>query len=126
MKKLLIGVFFTLAITCLTGCSYFDEVNNTIDNALKPNVTCSVDKQYLDDYGFSYYIEGTCTNNGTTDYNYLQVEFICYDGDGNNLGTALDNTNNLLAGQTWKFKAMDLVSDSESIDHCDYHEVTGW
>lgn len=30
---------------------------------------------------------------------YCQIEFICYDKDGNNLGTAIDNTNNL-----WEIK----------------------
>ena len=38
----------------------------------------------------------------------------------------MDNTNNLLAGQTWKFKAISFSSDDNKIDHCDYHEVTGW
>lgn len=32
---------------------------------------------------------------------YCQIEFICYDKDNNNLGTAIDNTNNLLGYQTW-------------------------
>ncbi len=29
-----------------------------------------------------------------------------YDEDGNQIGTALDNLNNLADGGTWKFKAM--------------------
>ena len=56
---------------------------------------------------------------------YCQIEFICYDKDGNNLGTAIDNTNNLLGYQTWQFKAMGLFTDSKT-DHCDFHEITGW
>jgi len=56
---------------------------------------------------------------------YCQIEFICYDKDNNNLGTAIDNTNNLLGNQTWKFKAMGLFTDSKT-DHCDFHEITGW
>lgn len=56
---------------------------------------------------------------------YCQIEFICYDKDNNNLGTAIDNTNNLLENQTWNFKAMGLFTDSKT-DHCDFHEITGW
>ena len=85
-----------------------------------------VTNSYKDEYGFAYYIEGTVTNKANKNYSYVQIEFICYDKSGNNLGTALDNTNNLLAKQTWKFKAMSLFSDAKNVDHCDYHEITGW
>ena len=74
----------------------------------------------------SYYIEGSVKNNKDKDYSYVQIEFVCYDADGNNLGTAIDNTNNLLGNQTWKFKAMAMFSDAENVDHCDYHEITSW
>ena len=51
---------------------------------------------------------------------------MCYDSEGNNLGTAIDNTNNLLGNETWKFKAIAMFSASENIDHCDFHEITSW
>ena len=102
------------------------ETTSTDDNSSKAKFEYEVTSQYADEYGFSYYIEGTVANNTEKDYSYLQIEFICYDADGNNLGTALDNTNNLLAGQTWKYKAMFMGSDSETVDHCDYHEITEW
>lgn len=124
MKKIFLLTCFLLCIICLTGCEFDSYIDSAIDDATKPNVSCTIDKQYSDTY--SYYVEGTCKNNGSKDYDYLQVEFICYDKEGNNLGTALANTNNLLSGQTWKYKAMDLVTGDEKIDHCDYHEVTGW
>lgn len=89
----------------------------------KEKFTYTISNQYSD--SFSYYIEGTVTNNRDKDYSYLQIEFVCYDKDGNNLGTAIDNTNNLLANQTWKYKAM-LFSSDTKVDHCDYHDITGW
>lgn len=126
MKK---NVFKILILTFLvfivTGCD-LEEITQKVEEQNKPNVSCSIDKQYKDKSNIGYYIEGTCANKGTKEYDYLQVEFICYDKEGNNLGTALDNTNNLLGGQTWKYKAIFLNSDVKSIDHCDYHEVTGW
>ena len=83
-----------------------------------------VSNQYHDT--FAYYIEGTVKNNTSKDYSYFSIEFVCYDAEGNNLGTAIDNTNNLLAGDTWKYKAMFMGSNSDEVDHCDYHEMTKW
>ena len=85
--------------------------------------TYTIDKQYQDT--FSYYIEGTVKNNKNKDYSYVQIEFVCYDSEGNNLGTAIDNTNNLLGNETWKYKAMGMFTDSD-VDHCDFREVSGW
>lgn len=101
-----------------------DTNNNT--NAKQPKFNYTVDSQYLGDYGFGYYIEGTVTNNKDKDYSYVSIEFICYDGAGNNLGTASDTTSNLLGNQTWKYKAIFMGSDDEAVDHCDYHEITSW
>ena len=120
---ILSSIIFCLFIS---GCSLeeFDQQLKTgYKEATKPNVSCEISKQYKNSY--SYYIEGTCKNNGSKDYSYLQVEFICYDKDGYNLGTAWDNTNNLLSGQSWKFKAI-FFGDEKSVKKCEYHEVTGW
>ena len=50
-------------------------------------------------------ISGKIKNGTNRDCSYVQVEFSLYDKDGNNLGTALTNMNNLAAGETWKFTA---------------------
>jgi len=70
-------------------------------------------------------MKGTVENKANKDYSYVQIEFICYDKEGNNIGTALDNSNNLLKGQTWKFKAIGLFSD-QKVSKCEFHEITGW
>lgn len=100
--------------------------NSSTTNQQKEKFTYEITSQYADDYGFAYYIEGVVKNNKDKDYSYVQIEFVCYDKDGNNLGTAIDNTNNLLGNQTWKFKAMAMFSDAENIEHCEYHDITGW
>lgn len=87
--------------------------------------THNITKSYLDEAGFGYYIEGTVKNNLDKDYSYVQIQFVCYDAEGNNLGTALDNTNNLLGKETWKFKAMGMFVN-ETVDHCDFKEITGY
>lgn len=109
---------------------------NTTDNNATNNSTNNQSNQKVEKFSytvdnttrdtFAYYIEGTVTNNKDKDYSYVSIEFVCYDSDGNNLGTAMDNTNNLLGKQTWKYKAMFIGSDQENVDHCDYHEVSGW
>lgn len=100
------------------------EENTTVQK--KEKFTYEITSQYADDYGFAYYIEGVVKNNKDKDYSYVQIEFVCYDAEGNNLGTAIDNTNNLLGNQTWKFKAMAMFSGTESVDHCEYHDISGW
>lgn len=90
----------------------------------KEKFSYEVTNEYTDAIG-AHYIEGIVKNNNDKNYSYLQVEFVCYDKDGNNLGTALDNTNNLGANETWKFKAF-LLSTNGTVDNCKYKEVTGW
>lgn len=107
-----------------TSSKTSSETNSETTSEEKFSYT--IDKSYADEYGFAYYIEGVVTNKTDKDYSYVEIEFICYDSAGNNLGTALDNTTNLLGNQTWKYKAMFTGSDAETVDHCDYHETTSW
>ena len=62
--------------------------------------------QKIDSYhdDFASYIQGTLV--ADKDYDYLQIEIPCYDSNGNNIGSALANVNNLKEGETWKFEAM--------------------
>lgn len=55
---------------------------------------------------FASYVTGVIKNNTNSDRSYVQVTFPCYDKDGNKLGDAMDNVQDLGAGKTWKFKAM--------------------
>lgn len=122
--RIIIGVFIGLLIIGILSKTISDspEASNYLK---KSDFSYEVTKQGPDSAKFAYYIEGVVTNNNSKDYSYVQIEFICYDKDGINLGTALDNTSTLLGNQKWKFKAMSL-SDTMNIHHCDYHEITGW
>ena len=62
---------------------------------------------------FAYKITGTLTNNTDKEQSYIQIEYVLYDADGNQVGTALANTNHLKAGGTWKFEAMSTVSPDQ-------------
>lgn len=70
-----------------------------------------------------YYIEGVIKNNTDKDKTYVQVTYNLYDKDGNQLGTALANVNNLKAGGTWKFKAMGMA---DGITKYELAEITGY
>ena len=76
-----------------------------------------------DEFGLNY-IEGSIQNNTSNDYSYVQVNFILYDEIGNQVGTALDNINNLKAKGTWKFKATFLTD--EKVVKYELAEITGW
>lgn len=81
------------------------------------------DEMTTDSIG-SCYIEGTIQNNTDKTYSYVQVTFNIYDKDGNQLGTAIDNINNLEANGVWKYKAMGLTS--EKVATYKFVEITGY
>ena len=72
---------------------------------------------------YSTYIVGTIKNNSGMEKGYIEVTFTLYDADGNNIGTALANTNNLKDGGTWKFEAIVLEDDVASFE---LNEITGY
>lgn len=52
------------------------------------------------------YVVGVIKNNSNKKYSYVQVEINLYDESGAQVGSTLDNLNNLEPGGTWKFKAI--------------------
>ena len=112
----LVIIFIVLAAVVNYGAEKAEE---------KANFTHEVTNEYTDSIGV-HYIEGIVKNGNDKKYSYVQIEFVCYDKDGNNLGTALDNINNLGAKDTWKFKAMLLGSVGQNVDHCRFEEITSW
>ena len=72
---------------------------------------------------YSTYIVGTIKNNSGMEKGYIEVTFTLYDANGNNIGTALANTNNLKDGGTWKFEAIALENDVKSFE---LDEVSGF
>ena len=76
-----------------------------------------------DEYGMSYSITGSIKNNTDRDASYVQVTFNLYDEEGNQIGTAMDNINDLEAGGTWKFEA---VSWEEGVASYRLAEISGF
>jgi post-segregation antitoxin (ccd killing protein) len=69
----------------------------------------------------SDYITGKITNDSGTDLNYVEVTYKLTDAQGSQVGVAMDNTNDLSAGATWKFKCY--VAD-ENATHCQLDDLT--
>lgn len=77
----------------------------------------------------SYYwtVTGKPADNTDRDIGYIPVEYVLYDEDGAQIGTAFDNTSNLKAGKTWKYSAtcIDNIDQSEIASY-ELAEVTGF
>lgn len=71
------------------------------------------------------YIKGVIKNNSGRDVSYAQITYTLYDKDGNQLGTAMDNINDLKKDGTWKFKAMGMNTDGEIASY-ELSEITGF
>jgi hypothetical protein len=71
------------------------------------------------------YLKGIVKNNSGKDCTYVQVTFNLYDKDGNQIGTALANVNNLEKDGTWKFKALGMDVDGEIASY-KLAEITGY
>ena len=113
-------------LVCLVACVAFmggDSDTNSSDSGtqeqqeVKQNT--DVDKyqvQILDSRsdGFATYITGTLV--ADRDYSYVQILIPCYDADGNKLGDAIANINNLNKGESWKFEAMSIDTNVATFD----------
>lgn len=51
-------------------------------------------------------ITGKIRNNTSKSYSYAEVTFTLYDREGNQVGTAMANINNLEPSATWKYEAI--------------------
>ena len=83
-----------------------EEENEIIEKEVK------VDKYQVEitsgyNNGYALCIEGTVTYNSGRDLSYVQILIPTYDTDGNKVGSAMANINNLKDGETWKFEAID-------------------
>ena len=99
------------------GENKVEEVVKKEKYSLEGEVTSSTDE-------FGYLtLEGTVKNNTDKTASYVQIQFNVYDADGNQIGTALDNINNLGAGETWKFKALSFEQGAKTYKLA---EISGW
>ena len=92
------------------------------NNSTSEKYSYTINNQGIDENGF-YKISGTVVNNTDKDVDGLQIEFKCYDKDGNSIDTAKAYTENLLAGETWSYEAIDTIN-ANNINHCTFYQIT--
>ena len=116
MKKILIGLLLVASIGTMVGCTkakVVDKGAEVVEEAKEkaetkvPKYKVTLEDGTYDSSGFAYYVYGTLTNN-KKDVDYIQILIPVYDKNGNKLGDAMANWNNLKKGETWRFKAMAL------------------
>ena len=114
MKKILIGLLLATNIVTMAGCTKTKVVNKgaeVVEEAKEkaetkvPKYKVVLEDGTYDSSGCAYYVYGTLTNN-KKDVDYIQILIPVYDKNGNKLGDAMANCNNLKKGETWRFKAM--------------------
>ena len=114
MKKILIGLLLVASIGTMTGCTntkVVDKGAEVVEEAKEkaetkvPKYKVTLEDGTYDSSEFAYYVYGTLTNN-KKDVDYIQILIPVYDKNGNKLGDAMANCNNLKKGETWRFKAM--------------------
>ena len=116
MKKILIGLLLVASVGTMVGCTkakVVDKGAEVVEEAKEkaetkvPKYKVTLEDGTYDSSGFAYYVYGTLTNN-KKDVSYIQILIPVYDKNGNKLGDAMANCNNLKKGETWRFKAMAL------------------
>ena len=113
MKKILIGLLLVASVGTMVGCTkakVVDKGAEVVEEAKEkaetkvPKYKVTLEDGTYDSSGFAYYVYGTLTNN-KKDVDYIQILIPVYDKNGNKLGNAMANCNNLKKGETWRFKA---------------------
>lgn len=121
-KTIIIVLVVLFIIGAIASVGGSGENTNEVKEATE-RFTLVSDEMTTDSIG-SCYIEGTIQNNTDKSYSYVEVRFNLYDADGNQLGTAIDNINNLEPNATWKYKAIGLTT--EKVHSYKFVEITGW
>lgn len=112
--------------TQVNDTSSIEDTKNEVENKEEKKEDLEIVGDITDESDqFATYISGVIKNNTDKKYSYVQVTFNLYDADGNLIGTALDNVNNLEANGTWKFKAMG-ISENGTVASYKISEITGF
>lgn len=126
-----LGIIFVFLL--LVSC-FAEDTEDTNISSSSPVVTVEeqqesqadyifVEQPYVTNDGYWDHIEGIVQNNTGRDLDYVQISFTLYDVDGNVIGTAFTNANNIKDGGTWKFDA--LITD-ENYASFELDEISGW
>lgn len=115
-----IAIFVVLGVAGASGSGedkvvVNDNVTTTVEQSQSTasNYEINIESAAYDDFGMSYKMSGILVNN-KSDVSYIQITIPLYDANGNKLGDALANCNNLKKGESWKFEAVGFYEGVES------------
>ena len=72
----------------------------------KPDLEITEKVQLTREHYGTMKVTGKVRNNTEDTMGYVEIDFNCFDEQGNQVGTAMTNVQNLGAGATWKFEAI--------------------
>lgn len=122
------------ALFALYGCSLFESSDDGTSTSSGNTGTrqklelsdVKMTYSYSEYIGYTVKISGTAKNTSGKSYSYASVEFSVYGESGSNLGTALDNINNLGKGDVWNFEATLFDFPKEKPASYKLVEITAW
>lgn len=121
----IIGVFMIMVLILAINVSKDIPTNNNYQSTSKTEkFSLLKENKHFD--GYNFYIDGEIKNNTNKQYSYVQVSFNLYDKNGAQIGTAIDNINNLEAQGIWKFKAMYFGTNDAEVDRYKLIEIIGY
>ena len=99
--------------------SLISETSNNESSVLEESAAPVSDLELIDytseSDGYTNYVVGHIRNNTDKTYSYVQVDINLYSGD-TQVGSTLDNVNNLAPGATWEFKAVVLENNADKFE----------
>lgn len=122
-KNSIVRVFLGIFIAIVGIGVIATSGGTTPTSSEQEKFTLLSDTKVVDSIGTTY-IEGEIKNNTDKIYSYVEVTFNLYDANGAQLGTAMDNINNLEPNATWKYKAIGLTT--EEVATYKLVEISGW
>ena len=121
----LAAIILILIIQQTTGNKKKDvEVKSSTQETQKAKY--EVSELNIEKDSFSSYVTGVLKNNTDKEKSYVQVTIPAYDANGNKVGDALANVNDLKPNSTWKFKAMYLGSEKNVTFKTEELKVSGF
>lgn len=104
--------------------TYSSSTDSTPSSSTEPSEDLSMGDWEFEYEEYATYIVGTVTNNTDRTYSYAQVEFNLYDNANNQVGSAMDNINNLEPHGTWRFKA--IVLENEKVASAKFKGISAF
>ena len=100
------------------------EVKNSTQETQKAKY--EVSEINIEKDSFSSYVTGVLKNNTDKEKSYVQITIPAYDANGNKVGDALANVNDLKPNSTWKFKAIYIGSEKNVTFKTEELKVSGF